>query len=54
MNRISPGLNIGQAIGGFLQAKTAEARSPRTRPTCCPKSQLNTAKKPTSKTTVGM
>lgn len=30
MNRNSPGLNIGQAISGFLQAKTAEARSPRT------------------------
>lgn len=30
MNRISPGLNIGQAISGFLQAKAAEARSPRT------------------------
>lgn len=30
MNRISPGLNIGQAIRGFLQAKAAEALSPRT------------------------
>jgi integrase/recombinase XerD len=30
MNRISPGLNIGEAVGGFLQAKAAESLSPRT------------------------